>query len=141
MRLHFSEQHPFHSHPSGAFYPMVPVTLIGKGARRVDTFALVDSGADTTMLHARWLKRLGLAFQAGRQETRGGISKDNPVNVYVHRIGLIVGNSTLVRCDVDFSEEIGDDVTDQLVGREVVFNRLRFAFRQKVQMLYLSPEK
>jgi hypothetical protein len=120
---------------------MVPVTLIGKGSRRAETFALVDSGADTTMLHARWLKKLGLVLEAGRQDTRGGIRKDESTKVYVHRIGLIVGNATLIRCEVAFSEEIGDEVTDQLIGREVVFDRLRFAFRQRIEMLYLNPEK
>jgi len=53
---------------------------------------------------------------------------------------MIVGKKTKIRCEVAFSEDMAEDVTDQLIGREVVFDKVRFAFRQKMRMLYLSAE-
>ena len=118
---------------------MCPVTLIGKGSQQITTYALVDTGADTTMLHARWLDRLGLRLKSGRAEKRWGID-NKAIDVYVHRIWLKIGNRKRVRCEVAFSEQIGDDPGDQLLGRETVFDELRFAFRQRVGMFYLNAE-
>lgn len=140
MRLNFPEKHAFLylCYPPVAF-PMVPVRLVGHRGQAVDTFALLDSGADCCMFHANWARRIGLDLYAGRPGTLSGIDPNSPLEVYYHRINLVIGN-TKVRCNVAFSEGIGEEMNDQLVGREIVFNQMRFAIRQRVLSLYAGPE-
>lgn len=139
MRLNFTEEHHFHVSPH-ASYPMIPIAMMGRPGTRVDTLALVDSGSDDCLFHARWLKRIGLELTRGRPEDRRGIKEGHPVKCYIHRVWLIIGNQSRIRCDVAFSEEIGDDVRDQLLGRETVFDRYRFGFRARNLKLYVGRE-
>ena len=139
MKLNFTEVHPFHVYPTRS-YPMIPIAMTGRAGKRVDTLALVDSGSDDCLFHAKWLKRIGLELKRGRREDRHGIKEGQPVECYIHRIWLIVGNQKRIRCDVAFSEEIGDDVMDQLLGRETVFDKYRFGFRARDLKLYVGRE-
>lgn len=138
MRLHFQEQHGFWTfNPANPPYPMVPVRLIGPGGKGVKTFALLDSGADVCMFHGNWARRIGLKLRSGRKEIIKGIGSGSGSRFYFHRIGLIVG-SNMVRCDVAFSDDLGDELNDQLIGRETVFSSMRFALRQAISTTYIG---
>jgi hypothetical protein len=116
---------------------MVPVTLIARRGLSVRTYGLLDTGADDCLFHANWAIKLGLDLQSGRPERRIGINPNYGIDCYIHRVDLEVGQNR-VRCDVAFSQDIGDDISDQLVGRSVVFDRMRFAFRQRVEKFYIG---
>lgn len=138
MRLHFQEQHGFWTFDiAKPPYPMLPVRLIGPKGKSVDTFALLDSGADVSIFHGNWARKIGLKLTSGRKEAIKGIGSGQAILFYFHRIGLIVG-SNMVRCDVAFSDNLGDELNDQLIGREVVFSKMRFALRQAVSMAYIG---
>lgn len=139
MRLRFREEHAFlrlsFTCPP---YPIVPVTLTASSGKSVSTYALVDTGADYTIFHAAWARKIGLRLKAGRKSSMGGIDPSSRLICYYHRIRLMVGYKNTVRCDVAFSEEIDNDLDDQLIGRDVVFDRMRFAFRQRIGKFYIG---
>lgn len=70
-------------------------------------------------------------------EDIGGWSEGSKRPCYIHRIDLTVGSMT-IRCNVAFCEDMSEEMTDQLIGREVVFDRMRFALRQRVLKIYVG---
>jgi hypothetical protein len=116
---------------------MLPVVL-RNGTHSVHTYALLDTGADTCLFHADFARRIRLRLKAGRKEQRGGIDPATRITCYCHVIDLTVGSMRSIRCEVAFSEDVSDDVLDQLVGRETVFDTFRFAVRQGVDFLYIG---
>lgn len=140
MRLHFEETYPFWRFPAKGgtvLYPMVPVELIALTGKSVATFALLDSGADVSLFHAKWAMRIGLHLTAGQRNDIGGIKQNQALKTYFHPMFLKVG-SNRVACDVGFSADLGEEMTDQLVGRAVVFDRMRFALRQHMERVYIG---
>ena len=139
MRLVFSEEHAFFERPGTAMvYPMLPVGLVSKQGRQVDTFALLDSGADVSMFNAMYGERIGLDIQTRRIEHIGSI--DGGLECFMHRIRMIVGSNRF-DCEVAFSYELGEDIYDQLIGRDVVFDGLQLGLRQRQMRTYLAPER
>ena len=138
MKFDFKDRHGFwtdHAPP----YPIVPVTLIGRSGQRAATYALLDSGSDCCMFHSKWATRIGLNLHSGRLDSFDGIDPKTKLEVYIHRINIEIG-AIRVRCDVAFSEDMGEDVNDQLIGRAIIFNKIRFAIRQRVLSVYTATE-
>ena len=140
MRLDFPEEFPFlQMGLPPRLYPMLPVTLVGVKGLRADTYALLDSGADACLFHARWADRIGLNLHSGRYEELFGIDPTSPIECYYHRIEVVVGLNQFA-CEIAFSEDIGDDISDNLLGREVLFDKFQFAFRQRIGKLYVGRD-
>lgn len=146
MRLTFGETHNFLYEPvlvAGVIedrpYPLIPVSL-ANGSRSFPTYALLDTGADTCLFSGDIARSIGLVVEEGRSETRGGIDPESQIDVYVHTIDLTVGDSYTLRCEVAFSDEIAKGPSDQLIGRDVVFDALRFAIRQRALKVYIGRE-
>jgi len=140
VRLSFEESHPFLHNPYRS-YPVVPIRLNNRG-RVADTVAMIDTGADVCLFHSKWAQKVGLRLKAGRLDVIGGIEGGPGIECYVHRITLMVGYAgKKIRCEVAFSEEIGEDIEDQLIGREIVFDRMRFAFRQGQSTFYVGHSR
>jgi len=136
VRLEFSDKKQFTSVGSPPrSYPILPITLVGLHSRSVKTFALLDTGADSTLLHSRWGLQIGLNVTSGRRVSFGGIDPKTEMWGYEHRITVVVAQKR-IRCNVTFCSDIGDESTDQLIGRETIFDNLRFALRQSVGLLY-----
>lgn len=138
MRLNFRDKHAFwadHDPP----YPMIAVSLVGQHNKIAHTYALVDSGADHCMFHAQWAKQIGLKLSAGRRDYLYGIDADSKHPVYFHRVDLIICGMP-IRCEVAFSRHMGTDWSDQLIGRSIIFDKIRFAFQQKHLVHYTGPE-
>lgn len=141
MRLNFDEEHAFWLVPQRppeppSLTPILPVKLTS-GLRSVDTYAVLDSGADTCLFHADWARNIGIVVESGRWENRTGIDPRNPLVCYCHTIDLTVGSQT-VSCEVAFSDGLSPMIEDQLIGRQDVFDALRFALRQGVQKAYIG---
>lgn len=142
MRLTFEETHNFWYKPRPdplppVPHPMLPVTL-RNGARSFPTYALLDTGADDCLFHGDFARRIGLVVDRGRFEYRYGIDPASGIECYIHGIDLTIGNQYTLRCDVAFSDDISDDLFDQLIGRELVFDHLRFAVRQRFDKVYVG---
>lgn len=138
MRLQYEHSFPFHDlNPPKPPAPILPVRLTGRHGKHADTYALLDSGADGSLFHANWARRIGLDLYSGRLGTLEGIKPGEFMDCYIHRIHLTIG-SVNVRCDVGFCETMGLDIGEQLIGREVVFNTMRFGLRQRVRKVYVG---
>lgn len=136
MKLNFQEEHPYILSLSNAPpYPLVPVTLTGRRGLYVATYALLDTGADVSMFQSRWAEKIGIDLEAGREEHINGIK--GGILCFAHNITIKIG-AIPVQCEVLFSRELGDNPEDQLVGREGVFDGMRFAFRQSIQKFYIG---
>ncbi len=141
QRLEFSEEHDFIGwYGPNIAYPLVPVTLFGPSGS-VTFLALLDSGADDCIFHADYAAQVGLQVKAGRQEKRGGIVPDETTPVYVHEVDMSIGDhQARFRCEVAFSLVMPKQPTDQLIGREGVFDKLRIGFRLSKGKVYLGSE-
>lgn len=128
MRLEFDEEHPF-QRQRGRLYPALRVTLY-HGSRSTSTFALLDTGADTCLFHETFARRIGLRLMEGDPDYIGGIKPGSRIRVYFHRVRMRIGYGSELTFKVAFSNEIKEEMTDQLIGREVVFDARRFALRQ-----------
>jgi len=140
VRIDFTETHPFHATTTSVVYPVLPITLIGKKHKQIKTYGLLDSGADVSMFHGELGERIGLDVESGRPETINFVGDDGGVESFMHDIRLVIG-SVVIACEVAFSYEQSDDMYDQLLGRDVVFDRLQFGLRQSRMELYLRPER
>ena len=125
----------------GKHHPLVPVTLRSAGISTT-TYGILDSGADSTLFHASLACDLGIDVTQGVSTEIFGINPDEPIEAFTHAVGVEVGGIDLGVVEVDFSEDIDDDWIDQLIGRHMVFDRLRIGFRQALQdgWVYLGPE-
>jgi len=142
MRIDFEETHPFLAmNASAPPFPMIPVSLIGRRGLSVETCALLDSGADETMFHAMWAAPIGLDFRSGKYGEMGGISSGHPVTGYTHRVQIRIGLSAPIPCNIFFSDEIGQEWDDQLIGRQTIFRRLRFGLRGRTELTYVGRER
>ena len=136
MRLDFDEHHHFWILGDPP-YPMLPVRL-ANGSRTLDTYAMLDSGADTSLFHAKYGKQIGLHIESGVKGTLGSVENEGEIETWEHPIESRIGNKYTVKCNVRFSYEIGEDLIEQLIGRELVFDRFRFALRQGKLSLYVG---
>ena len=84
-------------------------------------------------------KKIGIDLYTGRKDTLSGINPGSKIVVYYHRIDLVIC-TTKIRCNVAFSNETGEEMNDQLIGRSAVFDKMKFAIRQKVFCLYSGSE-
>ncbi len=146
MRLAFGETHNFLYEPvsvAGVIedkpYPLIPV-LLANGSRSFPTYALLDTGADTCLFHGDFARSIGLVVKEGRYEPIGSVELDSQIEAYVHTVDLTIGDSYTLRCEVAFSEEIETELSAQLIGREAVFDVLRFAIRQRALKVYIGRE-
>lgn len=112
-----------------ARHPLVLITLRFAG-RETTTYAILDSGADSTLLHSSHAEDLGVAIATGTETEIHGINPDEPIIGHTHLLDVEIGGIHIGEVEVDFSDEIGDDWTDQLIGRHMVFDRLKIGFRQ-----------
>ena len=138
MRLEFASRHGYSQYASIEYYPLVAVTLFN-GSFETQTYALLDSGADTTLFHASIGEDLGLDIRLGERSDMSGITNDRRIDVYTHQVRLVVENYDLGFVDLDFSYEIGSHWTDNLLGRFPVFDALVVAFRQRKTPTHTSP--
>ncbi len=128
-------------HWRSAYQPLVPITL-RSATEETLTYAILDSGADATLLHASIAEDLGLELGDGTKTEIYGIKPDEPVTGYTHLLEVNIGGIRIGQVEVDFSDEIDDDWTDQLIGRHMVFDRLRIGFRQSLAKgwVYLAAD-
>jgi hypothetical protein len=128
-------------HWRSRYHPLVPITL-GANGQETLTYAILDSGADATLLHASIAEDLGIEIESGTPTEITGIKPDEPIAGFTHTLDVRIGGVALGLVSVDFSDEIDDDWTDQLIGRHMIFDRLKIGFRQSVKsgFVYLAPE-
>lgn len=140
MRIDFGKRYPYKRWES-ATHPLVLVTL-RHGDRETSFYGLIDSGADQCLFHSSYAVDLGIDPYTGTPSRIEGITDAAPMMGFTHILDMIVADFELKGVPVDFADGpmMRDGWTDQLVGRDVVFDRLRIGFRQGRQAMYLGAE-
>lgn len=98
--------------------PVCDITLMARAAgRRVELSAIVDTGADGTIVPIRYLHHIGArrAFEASLRSQWG-----ERRTVFLYLVDLMIGGVTLPGVYV-----VGDELGDETVLGRDVLNRLR----------------
>ena len=109
----------------GSHYPIIPVTVVS-GDRKVNTSAVIDSGASISIFHGSFCKLLGLDAESGEKRIFQGASAK--LIGYTHEVNIIIADKE-IRCKVAFSNDL---ITSfNLLGRESVFDKFLITFNEK----------
>lgn len=123
---------PYKNFRSGATLPFVRVGLVGQN--KVDVDAFVDSGADFSIFHFGWVKKLGLrefAFKKKKVQVGDG----DYILVYMCDLSVEFYNHRFI-APITFSEHLGPDFS--LLGRKGFFDRFKFCFDDKHAQLSVT---
>ncbi|MBN1177071.1 MAG: hypothetical protein JXA51_05260 [Dehalococcoidales bacterium] len=100
----------FNADPSEAYprrvsvsRPVIPIQLIN-GQERISYLALIDSGADSCILHASIGETIGIAIESGKLEVLHGVT-GKELKAYFHNIKIDVEGYEF-DCYAGFSREI-----------------------------------
>ena len=115
--------------------PLIPVRLFLK-AMHLDTYALLDSGADRSVFHSRFADELLLDLESGRKELYFGIGA-KPVAVYHHRVSIqLIGSQNSIDVEVGFTDAPG---VDAILGQADFFAHHQIRFEQYKEMIEIKP--
>ena len=104
--------------------PVIPATIIGP-KRKLNTFMLLDSGADFSIIPYSAGKTIGLKLDMKSRSEVHGIGEGS-VPYIINRITLQIGNMELsVRIGWALIEEV-----PFILGRLDIFNKLAIEFRE-----------
>jgi gag-polyprotein putative aspartyl protease len=137
MKFDYLKQPNFNDpHKPWISRPMIPVRLSHQG-KRVDIYALVDSGADTSLFHASLATALGIDFKKGRRQQLFGIAAGVAVDAYYHMITLqVLGAPASLQIDVGFTESRG---VGALLGESGFFDAYQIRFEKSKERMELLP--
>lgn len=109
----------------GSFYrPVIPIAFAAHGLS-FPYRALIDTGADISIVHAEIAEQLGLNLSDGEQTGFGGITG---IGIgYKHNVAINIGDLVLPNVPVVFSDEIAPQGLG-ILGHEGLFDRLRLVF-------------
>lgn len=130
MKFRYVRQ-PYSVYPSLPYIPrpLIPIRLSLK-AMQVETYALVDSGADRSLFHSRFAEEFLIDLESGRKELYFGIGAQ-PVAVYHHRINRhLVGSEHSVQVEVGFTDAPG---VDAILGQADFFEHCQINFERGIR--------
>lgn len=109
----------------GIFYkPVVPVVFKYKD-KSFPYQALIDTGADISIVHAEIAQQLGINLESGEKFPFGGIC-GNGVG-YIHKVDLEIGGHIIENIPIVFSNDISP-YGFGILGHEGLFNKLKLLF-------------
>lgn len=114
------------------YYPIIPVVLLHKG-KRVNTSALVDSGATLSIFNSSTGRELGLDIESGEKRIFQGASAK--LIGYIHVISLIIAEKE-IQCKVAFSDELSTSFN--LIGRADIFGKFLITFNENDKELLVE---
>jgi hypothetical protein len=117
--------------------PMLPLKLSCRG-KTVEVFALVDSGADTSLFHASLARTLGIDLMSGRKQTFFGIAQGMGVDAYFHTVSLQVLGGSPIEMEIGFTESNG---VGALLGQTGFFDAFIVRFEKAKERFELMPAK
>lgn len=115
-----------------AYHPIIPLVLINN-KKRVNTSALVDSGATISIFNSSVGAELGIDVESGEKRIFQGVSAK--LVGYVHNITINIAD-TEIRCRAAFSSELGTSFN--LIGREGIFDKFLITFNEKNKELIID---
>lgn len=121
----------------GPFYrPVIPVTFLHKDLR-FPYQALVDTGADVSVVHGEIAAQLDLDLKSGKPFHFAGISSRGIG--YIHHINLDIGGTILKHVPIVFSSDISPRGYGVL-GHEELFDKTRLIFEYAKRQLEIVPK-
>lgn len=107
------------------YYPIIPITIIHKG-KKVNTSAIVDSGASISIFNSSFGRALGISIESGEKRIFQGASAK--LVGYIHEVKIAVAYKE-IECKVAFSDELSTSFN--LLGREGIFDKFNISFNEK----------
>ena len=115
--------------------PLIPVRLSLK-AMHLDTYALLDSGADRSVFNSRFAEELLIDLESGRKELYFGIGAQ-PVAVYHHAINIqFMGSQQSIDVEVGFTDAPG---VDAILGQADFFEHHQIKFERYNESIEIKP--
>jgi hypothetical protein len=136
MKFRYVRQ-PYSVDPSLPYIarPLIPIRLSLK-AMHLDTYALLDSGADRSVFNSRFAEELLIDLENGRKDLYFGIGAQ-PVAVYHHRINLqLVGSQHSIQVEVGFTDAPG---VDAILGQGDFFQYHQIKFERYNETVEIKP--
>jgi len=108
-----------------SYFPIIPLTII-KNNKKINTSAVVDSGAAISIFNSRVTTPIELDIESGEKHIFQGASAK--LIGYIHKVRMVIGGSE-IECEVAFSDELSTSFN--LLGRQGVFDNFRVCFDGK----------
>jgi len=121
------------------FRPLIPVTLV-HGGKPVSLYAIVDSGADTSIFGLEVAKFLGIDVHTGTKEAFCGTSGKEQI-AYYHdmtlqfRDGVDANTAVVYRAIIGFTDL--PEAAAGLLGQVAFFDHFVVTFSQKKEQVLL----
>ena len=123
---------PYSKVPDGRFFPMVPLKL-RRRREVVETLALIDSGATTSIFRPEVAEGLGIKIEEGEEVNLSGVG--GRIKGYIHNLTIEAAEKRF-RCPIIFSYEY--TVSLNLLGREGFFKKFVVIFDEKKKEVRLE---
>lgn len=121
----------------GAFYkPVVPVIFKYKD-KSFPYQALIDTGADISIIHAEIAEQLGLKLSDGEKFPFAGIC-GNAMG-FLHRVDLGIGGHIFKDIPVVFTKDI-NPYGFGILGHEGLFERMKLTFEVAKKQIEIIPK-
>lgn len=132
--LEFSHTYPYRYDPNGNLLPLVPLRLHLAKDYVVEFLALLDTGAERTLLEGVHLRAAGMDVFEGKPLTFQGFLGARTV-AYLHPARVAVANQEL-EIEVAFSTQ---PLLRPVLGRDLLAH-FKLGLRERTSELYLEPE-
>jgi len=117
---------------TGEFFPVISLAVY-KEKKRVEIYALVDSGATTSIFRPEIAEQLGIKIEKGKEIYLTGVG--GRIKGFLHQLKIEAGGKKF-KCPIIFSYEF--TVSFSLLGREEFFKRFRIIFDEKEKVVELE---
>jgi hypothetical protein len=115
--------------------PLIPVRLT-YGSLYLETYALLDSGADRSVFGSRFADELKIDLESGKREFYFGIGAQ-PVPVYHHDIKIqLIGSTRFIEVSVGFTDAPG---VDAILGQADFFHYHQIKFEHYKDLIDIKP--
>lgn len=114
------------------YYPLVPAILFNQ-EKKVDLFALVDSGSMISLFQTGVARRLGIVVKTGVPKYIDGVG--GKIFAYIHKIPIKVADKEF-DCLIAFFEEY--KASFNILARKDFFEKFRIIFEEKKGKLILE---
>ena len=116
--------------------PMLELDLVGLEGNKISVLGLVDSGADTTMLHIQYATALGITLDQTKTRDVMGVGSGK-VKVYTAPLKLKIKHfEKKVEVPAWF---VDSENVNILLGQEVFFDLFRIKFERDHDTFEVSP--
>jgi len=117
------------------YRPKIPMTISYKESR-IETYGIIDSGSDITILPREIAKILGIEL-TGKQTEIGGIG-GGLLKVVIDFVNLNVGGNPIIHAKVHIPTEGSNDADQIILGHEPLFQEFNITFEFNSKRIVLN---